>query len=59
MGGLNTPLQASSAIEYLDDEVRYPRYFNTLNHDSFAHRLQSNLALLLRGCCHVRDTFLS
>jgi cystathionine beta-lyase len=32
MGGLSTPLQPSTAIEYLDDEVRYPRYFNTLNH---------------------------
>ncbi len=31
-GGVNTPVFASSAIEYLDDsEVRYPRYFNTLN----------------------------
>jgi cystathionine beta-lyase len=31
-GGINTPVFASSAIEYLDDgEVRYPRYFNTLN----------------------------
>jgi len=34
MGGLNTPMQSSSAIEYLDDsEVHYPRYFNLLNHD--------------------------
>ncbi len=31
-GGINTPMFSSSAIEYLDDsEVRYPRYFNTLN----------------------------
>jgi cystathionine beta-lyase/cystathionine gamma-synthase len=31
-GGINTPVFVSSAIEYLDDtEVRYPRYFNTLN----------------------------
>jgi len=31
-GGINTPIFTSSAIEYLDDqEVRYPRYFNTLN----------------------------
>ncbi len=31
-GGLNTPVFTSSAIEYLNDsEVRYPRYFNTLN----------------------------
>ena len=40
LGGLNTPLQASSAIEYLDDtEVRYPRYFNTLNHDIVADKM--------------------
>jgi cystathionine beta-lyase/cystathionine gamma-synthase len=39
MGGLNTPLQASSAIEYLDDEVRYPRYFNTLNHQVVADKM--------------------
>jgi len=31
-GGINTPIFTSSAIEYLDDsEVRYPRYFNTIN----------------------------
>lgn len=31
-GGVNTPVFASTAIEYLDDsEVRYPRYFNTIN----------------------------
>lgn len=42
MGGLNTPLQASSAIEYLDDtEVRYPRYFNTLNHDVVADKMSA------------------
>jgi cystathionine beta-lyase/cystathionine gamma-synthase len=40
MGGLNTPLFSSSAIEYLDDsEVRYPRYFNTLNHDVVAEKM--------------------
>lgn len=40
MGGLNTPLVASSAIEYLDDsEVRYPRYFNTLNHNVVAEKM--------------------
>ncbi|MDX2428350.1 MAG: PLP-dependent aspartate aminotransferase family protein [Xanthomonadales bacterium] len=40
MGGLNTPLLSSSAIEYLDDsEVRYPRYFNTLNHDVVAEKM--------------------
>jgi cystathionine beta-lyase len=42
MGGLNTPLLASSAIEYLDDsEVRYPRYFNTLNHDVVAEKMNA------------------
>lgn len=39
MGGLNTPLQPSSAIEYLDDTVRYPRYFNTLNHRVVADKM--------------------
>jgi cystathionine beta-lyase/cystathionine gamma-synthase len=40
MGGLNTPLVSSSAIEYLDDtEVRYPRYFNTLNHGVVADKM--------------------
>ena len=42
MGGLNTPLMSSSAIEYLDDsEVRYPRYFNTLNHDVVAEKMST------------------
>lgn len=42
MGGLNTPLFSSSAIEYLDDtEVRYPRYFNTLNHDVVAEKMNA------------------
>jgi len=42
MGGLNTPLFASSAIEYLDDsEVRYPRYFNTLNHAVVAEKMNA------------------
>ena len=42
MGGLNTPLISSSAIEYLDDsEVRYPRYFNTLNHDVVAEKMSA------------------
>jgi cystathionine beta-lyase len=42
MGGLNTPLLPSSAIEYLDDsEVRYPRYFNTLNHDVVADKMNA------------------
>ena len=42
MGGLNTPLLSSSAIEYLDDtEIRYPRYFNTLNHDVVADKMSA------------------
>jgi cystathionine beta-lyase len=42
MGGLNTPLVSSSAIEYLDDsEVRYPRYFNTLNHAVVAEKMSA------------------
>jgi len=42
MGGLNAPLMSSSAIEYLDDsEVRYPRYFNTLNHDVVADKMNA------------------
>jgi len=42
MGGLNTPLLSSSAIEYLDDsEVRYPRYFNLLNHDVVAEKMSA------------------
>jgi cystathionine beta-lyase len=32
LGGINSPILTSSALEYLDDtEVRYPRYFNTFN----------------------------
>ena len=42
MGGLNTPLVSSSAIEYLDDsEVRYPRYFNTLNHNVVVEKMNA------------------
>lgn len=42
MGGLNTPMLSSSAIEYLDDsEVRYPRYFNLLNHDVVAEKISA------------------
>lgn len=42
MGGLNTPLVSSSAIEYLDDsEIRYPRYFNTLNHDVVVEKMNA------------------
>lgn len=39
-GGINTPLILSSAYDYLDQpEVRYPRYFNTVNHDAVAKKL--------------------
>jgi len=39
-GGINTPIFTSSAIEYLDDsEVRYPRYFNTLNNLIVAEKI--------------------
>ena len=40
VGGLNTPVDASSAVRYLDDsEVRYPRYFNQLNHQVVADKI--------------------
>ncbi len=40
MGGINSPILTSSAIEYLDDtEVRYPRYFNTFNQQVVAAKL--------------------
>lgn len=42
MGGLNTPMLSSCAIEYLDDsEIRYPRYFNTLNHAVVAEKMSA------------------
>lgn len=42
MAGLNTPVVTSSAIEYLDDsEIRYPRYFNTLNHAVVADKMSA------------------
>lgn len=37
--GLNTPVVTSSAFDYRADQVRYPRYHNTLNHDLVAERL--------------------
>jgi cystathionine beta-lyase/cystathionine gamma-synthase len=37
--GLNTPIVTSSAFDYRDGKVRYPRYQNTLNHDIVAARL--------------------
>ncbi len=39
-GGVVTPIFPSSAIEYLDDsEVRYPRYFNTINSEITAAKI--------------------
>jgi len=37
--GLNTPVVTSSAFDYRDHKVRYPRYHNTLNHQVVAARL--------------------
>ncbi len=40
LGGVNSPIVTSSAIEYLDDtEIRYPRYFNTFNQQVVAAKL--------------------
>jgi len=37
--GLNTPIVSSSAFDYRDGTVRYPRYHNSLNHEVVARRL--------------------
>ncbi len=37
--GLNTPIITSSAFDYRDGVVRYPRYHNGLNHEVVARRL--------------------
>jgi cystathionine beta-lyase len=37
--GLNTPIVTSSAFDYRDATVRYPRYHNVLNHQVVARRL--------------------
>jgi cystathionine beta-lyase len=37
--GLNTPIVTSSAFDYRDGTVRYPRYHNGLNHEVVARRL--------------------
>jgi len=37
--GLNTPIITSSAFDYRDGKVRYPRYHNSLNHEVVARRL--------------------
>ena len=40
LGGVNSPILTSSALEYLDDtEVRYPRYFNTFNQQVVVSKL--------------------
>lgn len=39
-GGIATPVFTSTAIAYLDDsEVRYPRYFNTINSEITAEKI--------------------
>ncbi|MEE4330355.1 MAG: PLP-dependent aspartate aminotransferase family protein [Wenzhouxiangella sp.] len=37
--GLNTPIITSSAFDYRDGKVRYPRYHNGLNHEVVARRV--------------------
>jgi len=37
--GLNTPIVTSSAFDYRDGTVRYPRYHNGLNHQVLARRV--------------------
>ncbi len=37
--GLNTPVVTSSAFDYTDGEVRYPRYHNSLNHQVVAAKI--------------------
>ncbi|QOC22623.1 PLP-dependent transferase [Wenzhouxiangella sp. AB-CW3] len=37
--GLNTPVITSSAFDYTDGEVRYPRYHNSLNHQVVAAKI--------------------
>ncbi|AKS40416.1 trans-sulfuration enzyme family protein [Wenzhouxiangella marina] len=37
--GVNTPIVTSSAFDYRQDHVRYPRYHNTLNHEVVARRI--------------------
>lgn len=39
-GGIVTPVFPATAIEYMDDsEVRYPRYFNTINNQVTAEKI--------------------
>jgi cystathionine beta-lyase len=50
LGGVNSPIVTSSAIEYLDDtEVRYPRYFNTFNQQVVAAKSSIMMGLLHPG----------
>ncbi len=37
--GINAPIVSSTAFDYRQDQVRYPRYHNTFNHDVVAARL--------------------
>lgn len=37
--GLNTPVVTSTAFDYRDTGVRYPRYVNTVNHEAVADKL--------------------
>jgi cystathionine beta-lyase/cystathionine gamma-synthase len=37
--GINTPVVTSSAFDYRDDQVRYPRYHNSLNHEVVAAKI--------------------
>jgi cystathionine beta-lyase len=39
--GTNTPIYTSTAIGYLDSEVTYPRYFNTVNQLAVAQKIAS------------------
>lgn len=39
--GLNTPVITSTAFNYREDHVRYPRYHNTVNHQVVADKLSS------------------
>jgi cystathionine beta-lyase len=64
-GGINTPLVMSSAYDYLDQpEVRYPRYFNTANHDAVAEKLRALEGaeaglVLATGMAAISSIFLS
>ena len=40
-GGINTPIFTSSAFEYLDRDVTYPRYFNTPNQEAVVKKVSA------------------